>query len=121
MAQFTNDEIDRLRKMLDMVTFPDPGDGHGPGIGGNVRLIPGLGADGAEDGRIIMENPGGATRPFLTIRNGEHELDFFIGTEPPGPEVEAKVGSLFIQTGTRWGTLFHYRVASGWRSRREPF
>lgn len=121
LDQLTAEEIGKFRTMLRHFKFPVSGDSEGPGDGGDVTLEPGLrgDAEGTVDGRIIAHNPGGVSRPFLTIREAEGELDVFLGAEGPGTATgDAKVGSLYIEHGSgRNGERpikIHRRTVDGW-------
>lgn len=111
--QLTPEEIDKVRAMLRHVTF-----GEAEGDRSDVTLRPGGGGD--LPGRIVAHNPGGTSRPFLTIVDGEGaELDVFLGTDAPGTSTgDARVGSVYLETGGgpagQRPLKVHRRTADGW-------
>ncbi len=117
-------ERQRLRRLLTKVTFAEEEREAGPGHGGNVTLHPGLpaGGEGTLAGRIVMENPGGTSRPFLTLRGvaeGGGELDVYIGEDPPREDMgDARKGAVYLEVGGGPSGArplkVHRRTAEGW-------
>ena len=120
LDQLTAEEVDKVRSMLEHFSFPksEGGAEAGPGHGGDVKIQPGLRGEteGTLDGRIVMHNPGGSTRPFLTLVDGEDELDVFLGKEGPGNATgDSRVGSIYLEYGGGGRPLkVHRRERDGW-------
>lgn len=120
--QFTETEVEKLRWLMEHFTAMQDSGEPGDGSGGDVTLEPGRKDPGGEghDGQIVMHNPGETSRPFVTIKDGDNELDIYLGAEGPktGPlSSTAKVGSLFIEYGNGQGgrpLRIHRRSRDGW-------
>jgi len=69
---------------------------------------------------IVMDNPGGTARPFLTIRDGDSELDVYLGPEGPRSTDgrDARVGSVYLEYGGGPNGArplkVHRRTVEGW-------
>ena len=98
--QLTSGEIKKIRDILKTVTvFPwtvDPGDSSG----GDVRMVPGLGASGKPDGEVVISsrrsNP--VIIRFVDIDAEGEETELFTlssGVEPPSQD--AGLGSVYIR------------------------
>jgi hypothetical protein len=116
--QFTAEEVAKLRLMMERLTFVEGGD-EGDGSGGDVTLQPGIAAEGGRHGRIFMENPGGVARPFVTVRDGEGELDVYLGSEGPRSTesrmpADVPSGSLYLEYGGRGPVKIHRRLDGEW-------
>jgi len=117
--ELTDQEIEKLRYLMDHFSFSEKKeDSDGSADGGNVSLEPGnRGDDDAVDGRIIMHNPGGVTRPFVTVQDGDKQLDIYLGSDSPAVALKAAVGSIFIEYGMGRGERpikIHRRSQDGW-------
>ena len=119
LGELSFDEIKKLRDMLEHFSFPKNGAGAStaPAHGGDVHLEPGLRGDteGTLDGRIVMHNPGGSSRPFMTVVDGEDEFDVYLGKERPGAASnDARRGSIYVQYGGDGPVRVHRRTPLGW-------